>query len=141
MCEHIFDILLKNDYIMILDHHVEPSIEGRMYCKLHDSFGHSIENCNMFHQIVQSTIDKGRLQFVETHVYDQSILLGLDGKKLLHRLLKPIHLKMYRYTLKMVGSSLQANNLYRSKLKIFLKASIPLMLQQRNQALGGNKKI
>jgi hypothetical protein len=24
MCNHIFDILLKNDYIMILDHHVEP---------------------------------------------------------------------------------------------------------------------
>jgi hypothetical protein len=28
MCDHIFDILLKNDYIMILDHHVEPSTEG-----------------------------------------------------------------------------------------------------------------
>ena len=50
MCDNILDILLITDYIMILDHHA--SIKGRMYCKLHNSFEHSIENCNMFHQIV-----------------------------------------------------------------------------------------
>jgi hypothetical protein len=38
----------------------------------------------MFHQIVQSVIDKGRLKFVETHIYDQSILISPDGQKLLH---------------------------------------------------------
>ena len=62
MCDHIFDLLLRIYYIRILDHNVEPSLQGRMYCKLHDSFEHSIENCNMFHQIVQSAIDKGRLK-------------------------------------------------------------------------------
>ena len=35
MCDQIFDLLLKNNYITILDHHVKPSIQGRMYCKLH----------------------------------------------------------------------------------------------------------
>jgi hypothetical protein len=88
MCDHIFDILLRNDYIMILDRHVEPSIQKRMYCKLHDSFEHSIENCNMFHQIVQLAIDKGRLKFLETQIDDQSIPIGLDGKNPLHRLLQ-----------------------------------------------------
>jgi hypothetical protein len=59
MCDHIFDVLLKNDYIRILDHNIQPSIKERMHCKLHDSFEHSIDNCNMFHQIVQSAINKG----------------------------------------------------------------------------------
>ena len=59
MCDNIFDILLKNNYIVILDHHVETSVQGRMYCKLHNLFEHSIDNCNMFHQIVQSAIGKG----------------------------------------------------------------------------------
>jgi len=87
MCDHIFDILLKIDYIRILDHNVEPSLQGRMYCKLHDSFEHSIENCNIFHQIVQSAVNKRRLKFIETQIDDQSISIGFDGQKLLHRLL------------------------------------------------------
>ena len=58
-CDHIFDLLLKIDYIRILDHNIKPSLQRRMYCKLHDSFEHSIENCNMFHQIVQSAVAKG----------------------------------------------------------------------------------
>lgn len=40
----------------------------------------------MFHQIVQSPINKGRLKFVETQTDGQSISIGLDGKKLLHQL-------------------------------------------------------
>ena len=41
----------------------------------------------MFHQIVKSAIDKGRLKFVETPRDDQSIPIGSDGKQFLHRLL------------------------------------------------------
>jgi hypothetical protein len=48
---------------------------------------------------------------------------------------------MCRYMLKMVGSSLEAKKLYRSKLKIFLKARVPFMLQQRHQALGATEKV
>ena len=58
MCDQIFDLLLKNNYIRVLDHHVKPSIQGRMYCKLHDSSKHNFEDCNMFRQIVKSAIDK-----------------------------------------------------------------------------------
>jgi hypothetical protein len=47
----------------------------------------------MFHQIVQSAIDKGRLKFLKTHVYDQSTVIGFDGKKRLHRLPQAILFK------------------------------------------------
>ena len=42
----------------------------------------------MFRQIVKSAIEKGRLKFVETPRDDQSIPIGPDGKKFLHRLLQ-----------------------------------------------------
>ena len=42
----------------------------------------------MFCQIVKSAIDKGRLKFVETPRDDQSIPIGPDGRKFLHRLLQ-----------------------------------------------------
>ena len=67
---------------------MKPSIQGRMYCKLHDSSKHNFEDCNMFCQIVKSAIDKGRLKFVETPTDDQSIPIGPDGKNFLHRLLQ-----------------------------------------------------
>ena len=88
MCDKIFDLLLRNNYIRILDHHVEPSVQGRMYCKLHDSSKHNFEDCNMFRQIVKPAIDKGRLKFVETPRDHQSIPIGPDGRKFLHRLLQ-----------------------------------------------------
>ena len=88
MCDQIFDLLLKNNYITILDHQVKPSIQGRMYCKLHHSSKHNFEDCNMFRQIVKPAIEKERLKFVETRRDDQSIPIGPDGKKFLHRLLQ-----------------------------------------------------
>ena len=71
---------------MILDHHAALSIQGRMYCKLHNLFEYNIENCNMFHQIVKSAIDKVRLDFGETHMDDWSIVIGLDDINILHQL-------------------------------------------------------
>ena len=47
----------------------------------------------MFRQIVKSAIEKGRLKFVETPRDDQSIPIGPDGKKFLHRLLQADPLK------------------------------------------------
>ena len=88
MCDQIFDLLLKNNYIRILDHHVKPSVQGRKYCKLHDSSKHNFEDCHMFRQIVKLAIEKGRLKFVETPRDDHSIPIGHDGKKFLHRLLQ-----------------------------------------------------
>jgi hypothetical protein len=88
MCDHILDVLVENIFIRISDHHVLPSMQGQMFCKLHNSFKHSTKDCNMFRQIVQSAIDKGRLSFAETHVNDQLNSIGLDGNNLLNRLLQ-----------------------------------------------------
>ena len=57
-------------------------------CKLHDSFKHNFEDRNMFRHIVKSSIEKGRLKFVETQRDDQSIPIGPDGKRFMHRLLQ-----------------------------------------------------
>jgi hypothetical protein len=43
-CDHVFDILLKNNFIRIIDHNVLPSIqnlEELTYCKWHNSFDHN----------------------------------------------------------------------------------------------------
>ena len=42
----------------------------------------------MFRQIVKSAIDKGRLKFFGTPRDNQSIPIGPDGRKFLHRLLQ-----------------------------------------------------
>ena len=140
MCDQIFDLLLKNNYIRILDHHVKPSIEGRMYCRLHHSFKHNFEDCNMFRQIVKSAIDKGRLKFVETPRDDQSIPIGPDGRKFLHRLLQADPFKE-EVKLQVMGSSFQVKKLLKSIMNIILWARIPSKLQWRRQGLGGSKQI
>jgi hypothetical protein len=67
-CDHVFDILLKNNFIRIIDYNASPSIknlEELTYCKWHNSSYHNTSDCNMFHQVIQSAIDKGRLRFSE----------------------------------------------------------------------------
>ena len=49
---------------------------------MHNSFGHSIQNCNMFCQIIQSAINSGRLKFAHEQENDQLKSIGLDDKKL-----------------------------------------------------------
>ena len=56
--------------------------KGQEYCKLHDSFGHSTQNCNMFCQIVQSAINSGRLKFSHAQENGQLKSIGLDDKEL-----------------------------------------------------------
>ena len=66
MCDHIFDALLKNNYIKLLDHHVMPSLQDlkeRIYCKWHNSFDHCTTDYNTFRQKIQSAINEGRLNF------------------------------------------------------------------------------
>ena len=55
-CDHVFDILLKNNFIKIIDQHALPSIqnlEELTYCKWHNSFDHNISNCNTFRRVIQ----------------------------------------------------------------------------------------
>jgi hypothetical protein len=82
-CDHVFDILLKNNFIRIIDHNVLPSIqnlEELTYCKWHNSFDHNTCDCNMFRRVIQSAIDKGRLKFSKAQQMDQLDSIGLDGK-------------------------------------------------------------
>jgi hypothetical protein len=82
-CDHVFDILLKNNFIRIIDHNALPyvkNLEELTYCKWHNSSNHNTSNCNMFRRVIQSAIDKGRLRFSEAQQMDQLDLIGHDGK-------------------------------------------------------------
>jgi hypothetical protein len=49
--DHVFDILLKNNFIRTIDHNALPSVknlEELTYCKWHDSSDHNTSNCNVF---------------------------------------------------------------------------------------------
>jgi hypothetical protein len=66
LCDELFDILLEQNFIKPLAHKVLISsldAKEQEYCKLHNSFGHGTQNCNMFRQIVQLSINSGRLKF------------------------------------------------------------------------------
>jgi hypothetical protein len=82
-CDHVFDILLKNNFIRIIDHNDLPFIENLeelTYYRWHNSSDHDTANCNMFRQVIQSTIDKGRLRFSEAQHMDQLDSIGFNGK-------------------------------------------------------------
>jgi hypothetical protein len=58
-CDRIFDELFKFGYIRI--NYTLPSLEElrrRAYCKYHNSFSHATNDCNAFHQQVQSTLNE-----------------------------------------------------------------------------------
>ena len=60
-CDHDFDILLKNNFIRIIDHNALPfvkNLEELTYCKWHNSSNHNTSDCNVFHRVIQSAIDK-----------------------------------------------------------------------------------
>jgi len=87
--DHTFDILLKNNFIRIIDHNALPSIrnlEELTYCKWCISFDHNTCNCNMFCHEIQSDIDNGRLRISEAQQMDRLDSIGLDGKQVLNRL-------------------------------------------------------
>jgi hypothetical protein len=88
-CDHVFNILLKNNFIRIIDHNALPyiqNLEELTYCKWNNSFDHNTFNCNVFHRVIQSAINNGPLRFSEAQQIDQLDSIGLDGKKVLNRL-------------------------------------------------------
>jgi hypothetical protein len=83
-CYHVFDILLKNNFIRIIDHSALPSIqnlEALTYYKWHNSFDHNTSNYIAFRRVIQSAIDNRRLRFFEAQQMDQLDSIGLDGKQ------------------------------------------------------------
>jgi hypothetical protein len=86
-CDHVFDILLKNNFIRITDHNTLPSVQNLeefTYCKWRNSSDYNTSNCNVFRQVIQSAIDNGRLRFSEAQQMDQLDSIGLDGKMVLN---------------------------------------------------------
>jgi hypothetical protein len=75
-CDEIFDVLLQRKLIRVREGHIilPPGELGKVaYCKLHDSFSHSTNDCDVFQRQVQSALNDGRLTF--TH----SIKMKLDS--------------------------------------------------------------
>ena len=68
-CDCIFDELLKSRNIK-LTHTIPPleELKRRAYCKFHNSFSHTINDCNVFRRQVQSAINEGRLTFHKMQV-------------------------------------------------------------------------
>jgi hypothetical protein len=90
-CDQIFDELLKGDNINLS--HTIPSIDelkSHAYCKWHNSFAHTTNDCNVFHRQTQSPINDGRLSFHEMQIDRQPFLvntLEFVDKKVLIRLI------------------------------------------------------
>jgi hypothetical protein len=83
LCDDIFEFLLKHTVIKLSSHKVIPSphdLEGRVYCKWHNSFDHSTSSCNAFHLVIQSAINRGRLKFSYLCKDDQLTLIDHDDK-------------------------------------------------------------
>jgi hypothetical protein len=65
-CDRLFDVLVKGGVIRLVEGHVIPTADvfaKWRYCKWHNSYSHSTNECNYFYRQVQSAINDGRLTF------------------------------------------------------------------------------
>jgi hypothetical protein len=63
-CDRLFDLLLCGGVIRLTEGHGVPSADmlaKKKYCKWHDSYSYTTNECNYFWQQVQSVINEGRL--------------------------------------------------------------------------------
>ena len=61
-CDRFFDELIRLGKIKFS--HTIPSVDElkrRAYCKLHNTFSHATNDCNVLRRQIQSAIDEGRL--------------------------------------------------------------------------------
>ena len=57
-------MLLQNKVIRLREGHVIPTLEqlaNKKYCKWHDSYSHTTNDCNYFRRQIQSALNDGRL--------------------------------------------------------------------------------
>jgi hypothetical protein len=69
-CDELFDMLLSNNVIRLKGGHVIPTADQlapKKYCKWHDSFSYTTNECNCFRRQIQSALNDGRLMFGEAH--------------------------------------------------------------------------
>jgi hypothetical protein len=63
-CDRLFDVLIQGGVIKLKEGHVISSMEligKRKYCKWHDSYSHTTNECNYFRRQVQSALNYGWL--------------------------------------------------------------------------------
>jgi hypothetical protein len=63
-CDRLFDLLLWGGVIRLTEGHVKPNADilaKKTYCKWHDSYTHTTNECNYFQRQVQSVINDDRL--------------------------------------------------------------------------------
>lgn len=68
---HIFDYLLKDKQIQLLDGHKIPpteKIKGMMYCKWYDFYNHVTTNYIVFQKDVQKGIKKGSFKLADKRI-------------------------------------------------------------------------
>jgi hypothetical protein len=61
-------------------------LKWKAYSRWHNSFSHAINDCNIFHQSVQSAINEGRLSLKEMQVDKNHFLVNtidLENSKVL----------------------------------------------------------
>jgi hypothetical protein len=64
--DKIFDLLLQEGQIKLSPNHVIPLAEELkkiLYCKWHNATSHDTNECKVFRQQLQSTIESGRIKF------------------------------------------------------------------------------
>ncbi|KAK1669074.1 hypothetical protein QYE76_057233 [Lolium multiflorum] len=76
--EQIFDLLLAEKHIKVPEGHKVPTVQelnGKPYCKWHNTFTHTTNDCRVWRQQIQMAIENGRLIFnqyamkVDTHPF------------------------------------------------------------------------
>ncbi|KAK1642171.1 hypothetical protein QYE76_059976 [Lolium multiflorum] len=76
--EQIFDLLLKEKQLKVPEGHKIPTVQelnGKPYCKWHNTFSHPTNDCRVWRQQIQMAIEQGRLIFsqyamkVDTHPF------------------------------------------------------------------------
>ncbi|XP_059627576.1 uncharacterized protein LOC132270413 [Cornus florida] len=76
--EQFFDHLLADKQIVLPKGHNIPStndLKGREFCKFHNSWNHTTNNCYVFRNVLQKSIDEGVLKFPEK----KPDVMGVDG--------------------------------------------------------------
>jgi hypothetical protein len=63
-CDRLFDLLLQGGVIRLTEGHIIPNADilaKKTYCKWHDSYTHTTNECNYFWRQVQSVFNDGQL--------------------------------------------------------------------------------
>jgi hypothetical protein len=61
-CDHLFDLLLWGGVIRLAEGHIIPNADilaKKTFCKWHNSYTHTTNECNYFWRQVQSAINDG----------------------------------------------------------------------------------